>query len=371
MHRKTPFRVAGVQLFALGLALALAACSDTSGPTSGNDDLSAARGGIQGPDLRAATAAKNKHVDQLMARAGVEGVGVGLSEDGRKGVVMVFTTHGAVGGIPGDLDGVRVRLVPTGKIYAGLPPQAKGGTPGPPGGGGGGGGDGSADPTGTFPRPVPIGVSIGNADECAAGTLGARVTKGGNVYILSNNHVLARQNAAPIGSDIIQPGRYDTDPQCSTPANSRIADLSQFVTISFSGNNTVDAAIASTTVGDVGTETFSGGYGEPNSTTANATIGMAVQKCGRTTSCTRGTVSSINATINVQYSGGVAKFVNQVVIGGSKGPFSKSGDSGSLIVTDNSNANPVALLFAGSNTITIGNPIGAVLSSLGVTIDGK
>ncbi len=98
---------------------------------------------------------------------------------------------------------------------------------------------------------------------------------------------------------------------------------------------------------------------------------MAVQKCGRTTSCTRGTVSSINATINVQYSGGVAKFVNQVVIGGSKGPFSKSGDSGSLIVTDNSNANPVALLFAGSNTITIGNPIGAVLSSLGVTIDGK
>jgi hypothetical protein len=31
----------------------------------------------------------------------------------------------------------------------------------------------------------------------------------------------------------------------------------------------------------------------------------------------------------------------------------------------------VALLFAGGQTTTIGNPIGAVLSALGVTIDGK
>jgi hypothetical protein len=369
MHRK-PFRTVGVRILALGLAFALAACSDTSGPASGNDGISAARGGVPGPDLTAATAAKNKHVDRLIAQDGVEGVGVGLSEDGKKGVVMIFTTHGAVSGLPRALDGVSVRLLPTGKIYAGLPPQAKGGTPGPPGGGGGGG-DGSADPTGTFPRPVPIGVSIGNVGECSAGTLGARVTKGGNVYILSNNHVLARQNAAQIGSDIIQPGRYDTDPQCSIPANSQIGDLAQFVPISFSGNNTVDAAIASTTTGNVGTATFSGGYGEPNSTTANAALSMAVQKCGRTTSCNKGTVSSVNATINVQYSGGVARFVNQVVISGKRGPFSKAGDSGSLIVTDNSSANPVALLFAGSNTVTIGNPINAVLSSLGVQIDGK
>ena len=373
MHRKTPFHAAGVRILALGLAFALAACSDTSGPASGSDGISAARGGVPGPDLRAATAAKNKHVDRLIGQAGVEGVGVGLSEDGKKGVVMIFTEHGAVGGLPRALDGVPVRLRPTGKIHAGLPPQAKGGTPGPPGGGGGGGGGGgeSADPTGTFPRPVPIGVSIGNVESCSAGTLGARVTKGGSVYILSNNHVLAEQNEAANGSDIIQPGRFDTSPQCSIPAGGKIGDLAQFVPISFSGNNTVDAAIASTTTGNVGTATFSGGYGEPNSTTANAALNMAVQKCGRTTKCTQGTVSSVNATINVQYSGGVARFVNQVVISGRRGAFSKSGDSGSLIVTDNSSANPVALLFAGSNTVTIGNPINAVLSSLGVQIDGK
>jgi hypothetical protein len=44
--------------------------------------------------------------------------------------------------------------------------------------------------------------------------------------------------------------------------------------------------------------------------------------------------------------------------------FSAGGDSGSLIVTNNSNKNPVALLFAGSSTTTIANPIKEVLSKL-------
>jgi hypothetical protein len=338
-----------------------AACSDGTSPDTGTPEF--ARGGQQGPDLHAAMAAQAKYQDQLMARDGVEGIGVGLTNDGKAGAVVIMTTNGAVGGLPRTLDGVAVRLMPTGPFSAILPRKGK------PGGGGGGGG--TADPTGTFARPVPIGVSIGNENECAAGTLGARVTKGGNVYILSNNHVLARQNAASVGEDILQPGRYDTSPQCSIPANSSIGTLAQFVKISFSGNNTVDAAIASTTTGLVNNGTFSGGYGVPNSTTKAATINMAVQKCGRTTGCTHGTVGAVDATIRVQYETGVATFVNQVVVTGKRGAFSKAGDSGSLIVTDDNTANPVALLFAGGQTTTIGNPIGAVLSALGVTIDGK
>jgi hypothetical protein len=302
-----------------------------------------------------------------MARHGVEGIGVGLTDKGDPAVV-IMTTNGAIGGLPLTLDGVPVKLVPTGPFSAVLPragkPDGKGGKPG-------GGGGGSADPTTTFTRPVPTGVSIGNENECAAGTLGARVTKGGNVYILSNNHVLARQNEASIGERILQPGRYDTSPQCSIPANSSIGTLAQFVTINFSGNNTVDAAIASTTTSLVGNATFSGGYGVPNSTTKAATIGMLVQKCGRTTACTHGSVGAIDADVKVQYESGVAQFVNQVVVTGKRGAFSKAGDSGSLIVTDDANAYPVALLFAGGQTSTIGNPIGSVLSALGVAIDGK
>ncbi len=354
--------------FALVLALAVAAgCNDSTSPAAPRDMTpSLSRGGQQGPDLRAAMAARAKYEARIMAKRGVEGIGVGLTDDGLPAVV-IMTTNGAVGGLPRALDGIPVMLMPTGPFSAILPhvgkPDAKGGKPG--------GGGGSADPTATFTRPVPIGVSIGNENECAAGTLGARVTKGGNVYILSNNHVLARQNAASIGENILQPGRYDTSPQCSIPANSSIGTLAQFVKINFSGSNTVDAAIASTTTSLVGNATFSGGYGVPNSTTKAATIGMLVQKCGRTTTCTHGSVASINATVNVQYDGGVANFVNQVVVTGKKGAFSKAGDSGSLIVTDDANAYPVALLFAGSQTSTIGNPTGAVLSALGVTIDGK
>jgi hypothetical protein len=348
---------------ALVLTLAVAAgCNDSTSPAAPRDLKPAlSRGGQQGPDLHAAMAARAKYEARIMAKHGVEGIGVGLRADGTPAVV-IMTANGAVGGLPRTLDGVPVKLMPTGPFSAILPRKGK------PGGGNGGG---SADPTTTFARPVPIGVSIGNENECAAGTLGARVTKGGNVYILSNNHVLARQNAASIGEDILQPGRYDTSPQCSIPANSSIGTLAQFVRINFSGNNTVDAALASTTTSLVGNATFTGGYGVPNSTTKSATIGMLVQKCGRTTSCTHGSVASIDATVRVQYESGVATFVDQVVVTGKRGAFSKSGDSGSLIVTDDSNAYPVALLFAGGQTSTIGNPIGAVLSALGVTIDGK
>ncbi len=354
---------AGGASLRIGLTFALAlatACSDGTSPDTSSPSF--ARGGQQGPDLHAAMAAQAKHQAQIMARNGVEGVGVGVTDDG-KAAVVIMTTNGAVGGLPKTLDGVAVKLMPTGPFSAILPRKGKPG---------GGGGSGATDPTGTFTRPVPIGVSIGNENECAAGTLGARVTKGGNVYILSNNHVLARQNNGSPGEDILQPGSFDTAPQCSIPANSSIGTLSQFVQIRFgSGTNTVDAAIASTTTGNVGNATFSGGYGVPNSTTRNATIGMLVQKCGRTTACTHGSVASINATVNVQYEGGVATFVNQVVVSGKRGAFSKAGDSGSLIVTDDASANPVALLFAGGQTTTIGNPIGAVLSALGVAIDGK
>jgi hypothetical protein len=51
-------------------------------------------------------------------------------------------------------------------------------------------------------RPVPCGVSVGNDKECAAGTIDCVVVKGGTHYILSNNHVLARENAASIGERI-------------------------------------------------------------------------------------------------------------------------------------------------------------------------
>jgi len=70
---------------------------------------------------------------------------------------------------------------------------------------------------------------------------------------------------------------------------------------------------------------------------------------------------------------GTARFVNQIFVEGRRGPFIKSGDSGSLLVTDDAAAKPVGLLFAGSSSgkFAIANRIDTVLAEFGVTIDGK
>ena len=95
-----------------------------------------------------------------------------------------------------------------------------------------------------------------------------------------------------------------------------------------------------------------------------------VQKYGRTTGYTHGRVSGINATIDVGYKNGKARFEDQIVITGNG--FSAGGDSGSLIVTEGlllADRRPVGLLFAGTPTSTLANPIELVLDRFGVRID--
>ena len=174
---------------------------------------------------------------------------------------------------------------------------------------------------------------------------------------------------------MLQPGRVDMTAQaCGSQHEidtAVIGRLSAYVPIVFSrkANNTVDAAIALVTTEQVGTATPTGGYGTPSSTIASAALGQLVQKYGRTTGLTKGTVTGTNATVMIRYDKGQTRFVKQVIIQGSNGSFSAGGDSGSLIVTQSGNK-PVALLFAGSSSTTIGNPINLVLGAFGVTIDG-
>ena len=307
------------------------------------------------PGLAQAIAAQERHTDALLALDGV--VGTAATERDGVGAVAVLTARAGVVGIPDSLDGVDVVVTMTGPISAILPKA--------PGGGGG-----KVDPKSRFARPVPIGVSTGNEGECSAGTIGARVRSGGNVYALSNNHVYALENAAPIGSRVLQPGRYDTG--CApVETTDVIGTLADFEPISFGGNNTVDAAIAATTTANVGNSTPSNGYGTPTSATTAAAVNMAVQKYGRTSSLTRGTITMVNATVDVGYGGGTARFVDQIVVQSNK-PFIKPGDSGSLLVT-NPGRSPVGLLFAGNQngSFAVANRIQDVLSAFGVTVDGS
>ena len=228
------------------------------------------------------------------------------------------------------------------------------------------------DPTARFAIPVPIGISTGNIGECSAGTIGARVKdSSGAVYALSNNHVYALENQASTGSNVLQPGRYDTG--CDAYGSTVIGTLFDFKPIVFStsASNEIDAAIALSDSTKLGNATPSNGYGKPSSVTVGATLGVAVQKYGRTTSLTKGTITGINVAINVGYTAGTASFVNQILVTSRKA-FIKAGDSGSLLVTDPSR-NPVGLLFAGdsSGRYAFANPIGPVLQHFGVSIDGE
>ncbi len=291
---------------------------------------------------------QERHTATLMAQEGVVGTGVGTNGQGRNAVLVLLERAG-IGGIPPDLEGVPVHPVVTGKIEA-----LK--VPGKP--------SATVDPTTRFERPVPIGVSTGNIGECSAGTIGCRLTGG---YALSNNHVFALEDRAALGSIIVQPGLYDT--KCVYTAANYLGTLYLAVPITFTNTtgNEVDAAVA--LVGaNVGQGTPLDGYGVPKSVPVAASLNLQVQKYGRTTKLTTGRVSGLNVIVLVQYGSRVARFVNQIMIGG--GSFSAAGDSGSLIVT-RAGGEPVGLLFAGGSGATFANPIGTVLEKTGMTIDGQ
>jgi hypothetical protein len=150
-----------------------------------------------------------------------------------------------------------------------------------------------------------------------------------------------------------------------------IGTLDDYEPIDFSGgDNEIDAAIALSDKTLISNSTPPDGYGTPDSLPVDAKdvkVGLKVQKYGRTTKLTKGSVSGIDATVLVTYSSGTARFVNQVFVSG-RG-FIKAGDSGSLLVTDPGRA-PVGLLFAGnaSGSLAVANPIGPVLARFNVTI---
>jgi hypothetical protein len=229
---------------------------------------------------------------------------------------------------------------------------------------------------------IQLGTSGGNINDsskgfCYGGTLGALVEDGsGNQYILSNNHVLARTNTAASGEDIIQPGLIDQSPACFKDKTDIVADLTTFIPILFKTkgtipSNVVDAAIAQVRAGYVDSTGFIIDIGTLSSDTMAPRLGMAVKKSGRTTGLTNGNITAVNATIDVSYgSGKTARFVNQIVVG--TGDFIAAGDSGSLMVEDvATNPSAVGLLFAGSSTTAIANPIDGVLDSFGVSMVGS
>ena len=293
----------------------------------------------------------------LLQRSGVVGVALGENAAGEP-VLKLFLERAGITGLPDYVDGEAVETLVTGHFRAGqFAPQA------------------GESPAGRWPRPVPIGVSIGHQD-VTAGTLGCQVFQGSgchvtNYYILSNNHVLANSNAGQIDDLILQPGKVDGG---SYPGDviGKLYDF-QPVEISTTANNIMDAAIAYAVPSDVGFATPADGYGAPVGSTVSPVMNLKVRKDGRSTRMTGGRITAINATVMVDYPGGTAQFVQQFIVSGDNSqPFSGAGDSGSLVVVNggSNDRKAVGLLFAGAGNLTAVNPIGPILARFNVQIAG-
>ena len=325
---------------------------------------------------------KEFHKETILAKLNVVGVGTGFKVRGKQTtdelcvVVMVRRKLPEAGLppsalVPSVIDGLSTDVIQVGDLWA---QQAR---------------------TERW-RPAPGGVSIGHY-QITAGTIACAVRDRatGARLILSNNHVLANSNEAEMGDPILQPGPADGG---SVPDDT-IAHLERFCTIAFgtsppdcpvalglanvanalarligskhrlqafqsdpTASNVVDAAVARPVDdADILDEILGIGTIEG---TRPASFGMSVRKSGRTTELTTGLVAVLDATVLINYGPGyMARFEDQIVTSA----MCQGGDSGSLLVAGDS-LHAVGLLFAGSDQVTIHNPIQQVLDTLEVSL---
>ena len=322
--------------------------------------------------------AKVVYLLDLLGKRNVVGVGLGykVSEGVSTGVLSLVVSvtrkerKSALSAddlVPRVLNGVRTDVVETGLLRAfGSPPGV---------------------PSGTDIRP---GASLGH-HRVTAGTFGCLVRRDKDVFILSNNHVLANTNRGRAGDAILHPSSSD-----GGTMDDRIAVLAEYIPIDFGtappecpiaqsaatwlnriagalgsrhkvqamkqtdGVNKVDAALASPLFPDrMSNEILQ--VGAPSGV-GTPTLGTAVQKTGRTTGHTSGAITQIDVTVRIDYDGNPALFTGQVIAS----PMSSPGDSGSVIL--DMGRRVVGLLFAGSGAATVLNPIDWVLSALNVEL---
>jgi hypothetical protein len=220
-------------------------------------------------------------------------------------------------------------------------------------------------------RPVQGGISCGHL-YVTAGTLGGFFLDRENKVVgLSNNHVLAAENRGIRGHLALQPGVYDN----ASWTNNRIGLLKYYRPlvrsnqVSFdavnwkhiNGYNLEDSATFEIDNPDIANPEIKG-IGLLNNFRDTINIGEQVQKSGRTTEVTTGTVIGLNATVNVNFGTYSLEFRDQIITTG----MSQGGDSGSLLLDTNKNV--VGLLFAGSNTLTVHNRIIYPKATYGLSI---
>lgn len=329
------------------------------------------------PNVRAAMAAQKELTPDVMKKPEVLGTAIGANASDRPVLIIYVDRESQNAGeiirnLPKESRGFPIQIELTDKFRA---------QPGKPG-------STTTTVSHTAPQapPIQLGTSGGWRSDlangyCCGGTLGSLVSINGTQFILSNYHVLeadivlgGNNVIAQTGDPVIQPGLIDIG--CDANRSTSVAVL---VKKSALPQANVDCAIAQVSPGMVAADGSILEIGPLSSQIIPAALRQAVKKSGRTTGLTRSSISGLNATINVSYENECAgapaftkTFVGQIVISNRNNVFLNGGDSGSLLVEDvKIRPRAVGLLFAGSSTDAIANPIGEVLNFLGATMVGN
>jgi hypothetical protein len=214
---------------------------------------------------------------------------------------------------------------------------------------------------GMLERPIYAGTSISHL-YVTAGTLGGYFKdRDGDIVLLSNQHVIVGEEtngkygpSPRKGNLIIQPGTFD-----GGTVHNAFASLKSWVPLK-PNNNLEDSAIAKIANLSLIKNEIKG-IGKLTGF-AKAVVGLNVQKVGRSTGHTTGKVISVNTSVCVDY-GKINRCFDNCIITTS---MSSGGDSGSILFDKRLNA--VGLLFAGSDAVTIYNPISGPMKTYGLQI---
>jgi hypothetical protein len=213
-------------------------------------------------------------------------------------------------------------------------------------------------------RPARPGCTIAAAalHEISAdfpGTFGALVQDiAGNLYILSNNHVLAVEELCPLGTTIFQPG--------GPAASNRIGKLASVISFNPTRRTNVDCALAAVTSASSVNGSPLAPVGPLSSASpVDARVGMVVEKFGSATGHTVGTVTDVSADFQIdEYMTGTVFLEDQIQISDGAEPFCAPGDSGALVV-DTASKRATGLLAINMGGFALANHLSVVLAKLG------
>jgi hypothetical protein len=314
-------------------------------------------------------AVKERVEDELLARDNVRAIGVGLRERSGKLTdelailiyVRVAEDMSATDRLPSEIEGFPVDVIVADFSKDTAEPHEN--SP-------------QAGPDRKRYDPLLGGISMAPSRLTnSAGTLGLMVcgnNSGENAMMLSNYHVMCLKDGGyKVGDEMCQEARWDN----SLGECGNCAELTRWKAGNHMLGETaygVDAAVANRTArGFLLSEIVEVGK---LAGTEDPTVGMAVQKRGRTTGLTSGVVQSVTISAKEDFGPpiGIVIMQNQMAVKGDSGAFTAGGDSGSVYVSTTSKK--VVGLHWGSDPSaghSVGNWIKAVVSALAISIPSK